>query len=246
MSLAENARPPRNWRNKSNSPWTPKTNRRFTELWGGEMTISQISDCLFAEFGVPWSEQSLSWRAKTLDLPHRQGRCGINAIWNDDMIAQLKDLWEKKTRVLTIADLIHKSSGVSFTKSAIIGKAHRLGLPRHAHANRVFVDAVERERARANRRARKADWDRTNRPNRGLLHHYAKRISERALARNVEDYAIPTPQRKTIFELGPHDCRWPVGEPQSDLFFFCGAVAEEKRPYCSSHCQRAYVEIRPR
>ncbi len=100
---------------------------------------------------------------------------------------------------------------------------------------------------RAQRREYLQKWRAENRPkvNKYEREYYA-RLKERQSAPMVEDFAIATPQRKTIFELGPHDCRWPVGEPKSDLFFFCGAVTEKDRPYCSSHCRRAYVEIRPR
>lgn len=53
------------------------------------------------------------------------------------------------------------------------------------------------------------------------------------------DLAIPVDQRKTLMELGPFHCRWPVGDPTEAGFFFCGGVATDG-PYCASHARRAW------
>jgi hypothetical protein len=40
---------------------------------------------------------------------------------------------------------------------------------------------------------------------------------------SAADLAIPAEQRKTLSELTSMCCRWPVGDPASPDFFFCGA-----------------------
>ena len=55
----------------------------------------------------------------------------------------------------------------------------------------------------------------------------------------TDDMAIPMEQRKTLFELEDHHCHWPVGEPGTEGFFFCGAAAQENKPYCVDHMARA-------
>lgn len=238
MSLAENSP---QWGNQFTTPWTPTAKARLTELWADqEITIKQMAAILFMEFGHSWSEQSIGWKAQSLKLPRRH----VQTIWTKDLETQLTERWRSGELVRVISDLLFKASGIRFTKSAVIGKAHRLGLEKHRKANRVFANALERARHKT---TLKREWARTNRGRKNELNRasYA-RTKERQAAPLIEDYAIPTPQRKTIFELSPHDCRWPVGEPKSDLFFFCGAVAEDDKPYCPSHCRRAYVEIRPR
>jgi len=37
-------------------------------------------------------------------------------------------------------------------------------------------------------------------------------------------------------------CQWPIGDPSSDKFQFCGAPIEPGRPYCAKHCQVAYIK----
>jgi GcrA cell cycle regulator len=59
----------------------------------------------------------------------------------------------------------------------------------------------------------------------------------------VADTEIPAAQRCALLDLTNTTCRWPVGDPQSPEFFFCGAPGadcESGRPYCALHSSRAY------
>jgi GcrA cell cycle regulator len=51
---------------------------------------------------------------------------------------------------------------------------------------------------------------------------------------------IPQEQRKTLLQLNEHTCRWPVGDPGSAEFYFCGGDATNEMPYCGYHCRVAY------
>jgi GcrA cell cycle regulator len=55
------------------------------------------------------------------------------------------------------------------------------------------------------------------------------------------DADIPPGQRRAFLELGERSCRWPVGDPASAEFFFCGGETVAGRPYCAGHCARAYL-----
>ena len=51
----------------------------------------------------------------------------------------------------------------------------------------------------------------------------------------------PNVNYKTLMELGPHDCRWVVGEG-----YFCGAYSEsQQRPWCEQHHKIVYVPSKP-
>jgi GcrA cell cycle regulator len=36
-------------------------------------------------------------------------------------------------------------------------------------------------------------------------------------------------------------CKWPIGDPKSLDFHFCGGSALLGRPYCATHCAEAYA-----
>ncbi len=49
---------------------------------------------------------------------------------------------------------------------------------------------------------------------------------------------IPLEQRKTLLQLTEKTCHWPVGDPGSPDFFFCGGESANDQPYCSFHAPR--------
>lgn len=44
----------------------------------------------------------------------------------------------------------------------------------------------------------------------------------------------------TVCHARPYHCRWPLGDPKSPDFRFCGARRLEPLPYCPSHALIAY------
>lgn len=51
---------------------------------------------------------------------------------------------------------------------------------------------------------------------------------------------INDPSRTTrLLDLTARTCRWPLGEPGSSDFQYCGGPAEIKKPYCPHHTMRA-------
>ena len=40
--------------------------------------------------------------------------------------------------------------------------------------------------------------------------------------------------------LKPNQCRWPIGDPDSENFHFCGETVFVGKPYCYEHCRQAY------
>jgi GcrA cell cycle regulator len=47
-------------------------------------------------------------------------------------------------------------------------------------------------------------------------------------------------QRRTLLELTEETCRWPIGDPATQDFYFCGGKTVTGVPYCGYHCRIAY------
>ena len=47
-------------------------------------------------------------------------------------------------------------------------------------------------------------------------------------------------------ELKPNQCRWPIGDPDSEGFHFCGKPVFVGKPYCYEHCKMAYQFTPPK
>ena len=54
---------------------------------------------------------------------------------------------------------------------------------------------------------------------------------------------IEAPKLLTLADLGPGQCRFPEGDPEDVDFNFCGEPVIEGKPYCASHCERAYGRV---
>jgi GcrA cell cycle regulator len=69
-------------------------------------------------------------------------------------------------------------------------------------------------------------------------------ISPEALAsvREVEKRA----KRLTLMELTERTCKWPIGDPATEDFWFCGLPALPGKPYCEAHVGVAFQPMSAR
>lgn len=72
----------------------------------------------------------------------------------------------------------------------------------------------------------------------------ANEISPEALAsvREVEKHA----KRLTLMELTERTCKWPIGDPATDDFWFCGLPSLPGKPYCEAHVGVAFQPMSAR
>jgi GcrA cell cycle regulator len=72
----------------------------------------------------------------------------------------------------------------------------------------------------------------------------ANEISPEALAsvREVEKRA----RRLTLMELTERTCKWPIGDPATADFWFCGLPSQAGKPYCEAHVGVAFQPMSAR
>ena len=62
-----------------------------------------------------------------------------------------------------------------------------------------------------------------------------------------EEVLIVTPDSGvSILTLTTATCRWPIGHPGEENFFFCGAGTKSGQPYCEAHSRLAYQTPTPK
>jgi GcrA cell cycle regulator len=149
--------------------------------------------------------------------------------WSDERVEQLKKLWEAGLSASQIAAELG-----NVTRNAVIGKVHRLGLSGRAKSP---SSAAPRPR-----KARPAQhMMRVSRPvsrgNTALAHVFEVELEPDPIA---YDNVVPMSQRLSLLELNEATCHWPVGDPASSDFFFCGGKALTGLPYCAHHSRIAY------
>ena len=72
----------------------------------------------------------------------------------------------------------------------------------------------------------------------------ANEISPEALAKVSE--IEKTAKRLTLMELTEKTCKWPVGDPATDDFWFCGLAVQQGKPYCEAHVGVAFQPMSSR
>ena len=144
--------------------------------------------------------------------------------WTDERVELLKKLWQDG---LSASQIAKQLGGV--TRNAVIGKVHRLGL-----SGRAAPSKPARPVFKAPRPARQA-----------AAPAAPRRIAPPPLAAAAPPpqppvrYVEEAPGAATVLTLGAHMCKWPIGDPSSDDFTFCGRRASES-PYCVEHARVAY------
>ena len=140
--------------------------------------------------------------------------------WTDDRVASLKKLWLEG---LSASQIAKQLGGV--TRNAVIGKVHRLGL-----SGRAAPAAPQRTVFKAPRAPRPA-----------MAAPQAPRRPEAAAQPPVPLPAVrEEPGSATVLTLGAHMCKWPIGDPSTDGFSFCGRRTSQEGPYCVEHARVAY------
>ena len=139
--------------------------------------------------------------------------------WNDDNVSRLRDLWDQGLPTSQIGKLL------GFTKNAVVGKAHRIGLERRPSPIRRTAVKPDRKKARS--------------PVIPKLNFENKFVEQKEIETNTK---IFRPTEKNLFYNNiKRGCEWPEGHPDESEFRFCGKERFEDKPYCLDHCAVAYV-----
>lgn len=186
--------------------------------------------------------------------------------WTEEAIGRLRTLWTEGHSTAEIS----RRLGVS--KNAVVGKAHRLDLP--SRPSPIRRDGPRRPAPRRIAGPTLPPLSSTVAPAipptqpppsspstiqespatvSGANGHTAATVSSKEI-HHTNSHGVggapEQPARRFVPTPRPYvrtvDCLWPIGEPGTPSFHFCGAEAVPNKPYCEPHAQVAYVKVRDR
>ena len=136
--------------------------------------------------------------------------------WTDEKVAKLKELWGKGNTASQIAEII---GGIS--RNAVIGKAHRLNLSakiktRTATTSKNFDNSLDQQNIKQ------------------------KKLRGSRFKSLIIEKDFEPEQPKQLEELDDNSCKWPIGHPDEDNFYFCGRSSLKDFSYCKLHLLYAY------
>ena len=164
--------------------------------------------------------------------------------WTDQQIQTLKEMWGHGFSASEIANRL----GGGLSRNAIIGKAHRMKLS-------VDTPLATKQSSVARRTAASVDSMaavvRASDRKRVMLRPLPvmptapsatiKRLADKDNFRATD--GIKRTEGIAVTKAGERQCRWPVGDPRSPDFRFCGCQVYETLPYCIDHARVAYQNI---
>ncbi len=157
--------------------------------------------------------------------------------WTDERVEQLRQAWTEGKSASQIANLL----GHGLTRNAVIGKVHRLGLAGRAKAAGATGTPARSSPSQQSVRQvvspRSAPAARMVRGATALATQPQTVID--AEPQKIESVVLPMSVRVTIVELKEAMCRWPLGDPTSPEFRYCGSPSHAG-PYCIYHGGLAY------
>lgn len=157
--------------------------------------------------------------------------------------ARHSDAWPPETVAMMIklfnegrtASYIAKWLGPAYTRSAVIGKLHRLKVTRNGKASsgRSGAAVTKTKAVRRSRLARPSN--REHLPPIPAVWHDAEAANDERPAAGV-----------SLLDVKSDQCRYPYGDPKDADFILCGAPVLAGRPYCAKHCKRCYQSLPPK
>jgi GcrA cell cycle regulator len=150
----------------------------------------------------------------------KTGAAKAGATWTSERVAQLRSCVAAGFTCSQIAAEI----GVS--RNAVIGKMNRLGFSRPRNA---LATGPEQKHAR-----------------RPKTDNVTRLFSQRRILMRLPPEPPPSPESIrngrgcSFLELSAGSCRWPINEPGTADFCFCGHAQVEGLPYCVGHARIAY------
>ena len=137
--------------------------------------------------------------------------------WTEERELRLKELWKKGYTASQIAEML----GGSTTRNAVIGKAHRL---------KLAARAVSKQ----SKSPKKLDAA-------SGLNKQERYISRKSRFKSLlldKNFEVENP--KKLEELSDKNCRWPIGHPDEENFYFCGRNPIDGFSYCKLHVLYAF------
>ncbi|WP_039759300.1 GcrA family cell cycle regulator [Bartonella queenslandensis] len=170
--------------------------------------------------------------------------------WTYERVELLKKLWSEG---LSASQIAAQLGGVS--RNAVIGKVHRLKLPGRGKTapGSARTQKTPAGSSPSSPRARR-NTSTVSPINTSSINVEETALKTELLAEDVKEVdmstksnvVVPISRQLNLLQLSENTCRWPVGDPLSADFHFCGADSDENSPYCAFHAKLAFQPISER
>lgn len=170
-----------------------------------------------------------------------------NDAWTPSVLNKMKAFL---TRGMSTAEIGKK---IGMSKNAVVGKLNRLGWNLKSREGKKPPVSGAKPKAAAKKSAPVKKPAPKKAPAKAMPKKAPPPAKKPAKAAPAPKPKAAKPNSKTLAmhqriiqhslemaALKPDQCRWPIGDPDSENFHFCGRQVFVGKPYCYDHCLQAY------
>lgn len=183
--------------------------------------------------------------------------------WTDDRVELLKKMWGEGQSASQIAKEL---GGV--TRNAVIGKVHRLGLSNRSGT----TSSTDKTEAKSGTSPKAAKPKVSTKPAAKPAPKAEPAPAPTPVVTRIKPIipaGQPLPPQPSLNEIDPvalakvnevekkakklslmelteRTCKWPVGDPATSDFWFCGLPVQSGKPYCEAHVGVAFQPMSAR
>jgi len=148
--------------------------------------------------------------------------------WTEEQIDQAKEMWANRATAQEIADAIGKS------RNAVIGKMNRMNVRRQETIDGALGEPSSDPSASEQQDQSLRDAEKNLAPVYGRNSTSTDVVNSEAVFEHLREQRLP------LMYLSNKTCRWPIGDPSTKNFWFCGKQSAIDKPYCAEHSELAF------
>jgi len=182
--------------------------------------------------------------------------------WDSGMLKKLKSLVGKG---LSTAEMGKK---LGMSKNAVVGKLNRLGWnvkpgepepktrgkakketkisTKKALKSAASTKAIEKKPRVWGRKPKEAKTETPVKQKVAVKEKIVVKTASKKTKKDLALHELLIQHALQMANLKPNQCRWPIGDPDSENFHFCGETVFAGKPYCYEHCRQAYQLTPPK
>lgn len=159
--------------------------------------------------------------------------------WQPDHLTRLKTLWADGVSAGDIAKKLLFEFTIAYSRSAVIGKVHRMGLSALGRGPAAALSPGARKVRVVTPRPKPKPRQRTA-TTIAMTPAVAPAYTGASLPPWKPSHRVERAPMATMETIKRGLCKWPIGDPKAPDFGFCGCRVPVTETYCAEHVAVAY------
>ena len=223
--------------------WNDLMLKKLKALMGKGLSTAEMGKKLgMSKNAVVGKLNRLGWNAKANDVEKKSAKKSTKTakapVKATKTAKTTKTTTKKTTKVASKPTKSVAKTKTTSTKSAVKTSVKKEKAPaKKSKTTTTTKNAVAKTPAKKSVVAEKKESKKAVKP---VMEMPVIKTASKKTKKDLASHELYIEHAKKMAELKPNQCRWPIGDPDSNNFRFCGEPVFPGKPYCYEHCRQAY------